>query len=110
MIDTIDDAYFKDYISSTATPTIVDFWAEWCGPCKMVAPVLEKIAEDYKDSVRIAKINVDFNNLTSQQYEIRSIPTLLFFNEGNLEGQLVGATNEQAILSKLQEVAKVSII
>ena len=76
----------------------------------MIAPVLEKIAEDYNGRVRVAKINVDFNNITSQQYEIRSIPTLLFFNEGNLEGQLVGSTNEQAILSKLQEVAKVSII
>jgi|TARA_R100000479_G_scaffold125735_1_gene65267 thioredoxin 1 len=104
MIDTIDDAYFKDYISSTATPIIVDFWAEWCTPCKLIAPILDELDKNYKDSLKIAKIDIDFNSLTPVQYEIRSIPTLLFFKDGVNVGRTVGNVNKKLILDKLEHL------
>jgi thioredoxin 1 len=102
MIKTIDDEHFEDYISSVSTPIIVDFWAEWCGPCKMIAPVLDEIDENYGNSIQIAKLNVDFNSDTSVKYDIKSIPALLFFKNGELLGKLSGAVPKQKILDKLE--------
>ena len=102
MIKTIDDEHFEDYISSVSTPIIVDFWAEWCGPCKMIAPVLDEIDENYGNSIQIAKLNVDFNSDTSVKYDIKSIPALLFFKNGELLGKLSGAVPQQKILDKLE--------
>ena len=102
MIKTIDDEHFEDYISSVSTPIIVDFWAEWCGPCKIIAPVLDEIDENYGNSIQIAKLNVDFNSDTSVKYDIKSIPALLFFKNGELLGKLSGAVPKQKILDKLE--------
>ena len=102
MIKTIDDEHFEDYISSGTTPIIVDFWAEWCAPCKQLAPVLDEIDKNYGDTIQIAKLNVDFNSDTSVKYDIKSIPTLLFFKNGELLGKLSGAVPKQQILDKLE--------
>ena len=101
MIRTIDDVYFKEYISSTSTPIIVDFWTEWCGPCKIIAPILEELDKDYGETLQIAKLNVDFNHIIPVQYEVRSVPTLLIFKEGVDLGRIIGAVNKKSILDKL---------
>tara|TARA_R110000765_G_scaffold407868_1_gene505417 strand:+ start:85 stop:408 length:324 start_codon:yes stop_codon:yes gene_type:complete len=104
MIKTIDDAHFEEYITSVSTPIIVDFWAEWCGPCKLLAPALDEIDKNYSETIQIAKLNVDFNSDTSVKYDIKSIPALLFFKNGELLGKLSGAVPKQKILDKLEEL------
>tara|TARA_R110002020_G_scaffold447971_2_gene660581 strand:- start:767 stop:1090 length:324 start_codon:yes stop_codon:yes gene_type:complete len=104
MIQTIDDAYFKEYIASTSTPIIIDFWAEWCSPCKQIAPILEELDSEYKESIQIAKIDIDHNNGTTVQYDVRSIPTLLFFKNGENLGRTVGAISKQLIIDKLEHL------
>ena len=101
MINTIDDTHFESFISANQL-TIVDFWAEWCAPCKLIVPVLEELASLYKDSISIAKINVDHNNLTPVQYEVRSIPSLLFFKNVEFLGRTVGAVSKQLVIDKLE--------
>tara|TARA_R110000787_G_scaffold86868_1_gene185108 strand:+ start:227 stop:550 length:324 start_codon:yes stop_codon:yes gene_type:complete len=102
MIQTIDDANFGAFIKSNSQLIIVDFWAEWCGPCKQIAPILEEMDSEYKESILITKLNVDHNNSTPVQYEVRSIPTLLFFRDGELLGRTVGAVSKQLIIDKLE--------
>jgi thioredoxin 1 len=95
------DAAFETDVLKSEKPVLVDFWAEWCGPCKAIAPVLEEIAGIYADKVRIAKLNVDDNSATAAKFNIRSIPTLLLFQKGALVAQKVGAlsrTQLQAFL------------
>ena len=104
MIQTIDDAYFAKYIASTSAPVIVDFWADWCVPCKMVAPVLEELDKDYGETIKIAKLNIDFNPDTPVQYGVRSIPTLIFFKSGVDVGRAVGSVNKKLILDKLEHL------
>ena len=102
MIQTIDDTYFAKYIASTSAPIIVDFWADWCVPCKMIAPVLEELDKDYGETIKIAKLNIDFNPDTPVQYGVRSIPTLIFFKGGVDIGRAVGSVNKKLILDKLE--------
>tara|TARA_Y100000768_G_scaffold294666_1_gene228483 strand:+ start:514 stop:837 length:324 start_codon:yes stop_codon:yes gene_type:complete len=92
----LNDENFKDYIASDK-PVLVDFWAEWCGPCKMLTPIIEELAEEYADRAVIAKVNVDQASSIAQQYSIRSIPALLFFKNGAVEQQLVGAVPKEDI-------------
>tara|TARA_Y100000817_G_scaffold116690_1_gene91463 strand:+ start:119 stop:442 length:324 start_codon:yes stop_codon:yes gene_type:complete len=92
----LNDENFKDYITSDK-PVLVDFWAEWCGPCKMLTPIIEELAEEYADRAVIAKVNVDQASSIAQQYSIRSIPALLFFKNGAVEQQLVGAVPKEEI-------------
>ena len=87
----VTDASFEDDIVKSGRPVLLDFWAEWCAPCKMIAPMLNEIASEYKDKVTIAKLNIDENPKIPQRFNVRGIPTLILFKNGQVEGQKVGA-------------------
>ena len=87
----ISDTSFEQDVLKAPRPVLIDFWAEWCGPCKAIAPMLNDIAEEYRDKLTIVKLNVDENPKTSQRFNVRSIPTLILFKNGQVEGQKVGA-------------------
>lgn len=100
---TLSDATFDETIGSLETPVIVDFWAEWCGPCKMIAPTLEEIAEEQNGKLAVAKLNVDDNPDTARRFEVMSIPTLLVFKDGEPVKRLVGAKGKGQLMSDLAE-------
>ena len=87
---TTDENFDQDIIQSDL-PVLLDFWAEWCGPCKMIGPILVELSEEYADKVKIVKLNVDENNNTAIQYAVRSIPTLILFKDGQVHAQHIGA-------------------
>jgi thioredoxin 1 len=87
----IDDADFDEKVLNSGTPVLVDFWAEWCGPCKMIAPILDEIAGEYADKLTVAKVNIDNNPGTPQRYGVRGIPTLMIFKDGEVQATKVGA-------------------
>ena len=94
---------FQDQVLDNKMPVLVDFWAEWCGPCKMIAPVLEQVATDYEGRMQVVKVNVDEAQQTAFRYNVRSIPTLILFKEGQVEMQVVGAQSKQQITRMLEE-------
>jgi thioredoxin 1 len=102
-IVTLSDATFDETIGSAEKPVLVDFWAEWCGPCKMIAPVLEEIATEQGEKLQIAKLNVDDNPSTAMKYNVMSIPTLLVFQGGEPVKRLVGAKGKGQLLQDLSE-------
>ena len=87
----VSDASFEDDVVKAGGPVLVDFWAEWCAPCKMIAPMLNEIADEYKGKVYIVKLNIDESPKTPQKFAVRGIPTLILFKNGQVEGQKVGA-------------------
>ena len=103
LIEITDDNFDAEVLKS-ALPVLVDFWAEWCGPCKMIAPIVEEIAGDYAGKVKVGKVNVDFNNQVAMQYGIRGIPALLVFKGGAVANQIVGAVPKNNITQILDEV------
>jgi thioredoxin 1 len=100
---TLSDATFDESIGSAETPVLVDFWAEWCGPCKMITPVLEDIATEHVGRIQIVKLNVDDNPNVARRYDVMSIPTLLVFVEGEVKKRLVGAKGKAQLLEELAE-------
>lgn len=103
LIKNISDASFEQDVLNAEGAVLVDYWAEWCGPCKMVAPVLEEIAEQYAGKLTVCKINVDDNKETPAKYVVRGIPTLMLFKGGNVEGTKVGALSKSQLASFLDE-------
>jgi thioredoxin 1 len=99
-IVTLTSDNFEDEIKQAATPILVDFWAEWCGPCRMVTPVLEKLADEYTGKARIGKVNVDEHTALAAKFGVQSIPTLLLFKEGQVVETFIGATTRD-VLAKL---------
>jgi thioredoxin 1 len=100
---TVSDATFDETVGSAETPVIVDFWAEWCGPCKMIAPTLEEIATEQGGRLTVAKLNVDDNPDTARRFEVMSIPTLLVFKGGEPVKRLVGAKGKGQLMQDLAE-------
>ena len=99
---TITDANFESEVTKSESPVLVDFWAEWCGPCKLIAPLLDEIADEKVGKVKIAKVNVDHNQALSTRFAIRFIPTLILFKGGEVKEQLVGPTSKKDLISKLE--------
>ncbi|MGZ4516888.1 MAG: thioredoxin [Mycobacteriaceae bacterium] len=101
---TVTDANFADEVLGSSKPVLVDFWASWCGPCKMVAPILEEIANEHGDKITIAKMDIDANPSIPRDYQIMSIPTLILFQDGKPVKQIVGAKPKAALLQDLSGV------
>ncbi|MEI6193197.1 MAG: thioredoxin [Verrucomicrobiota bacterium] len=100
----INEANFASEVLQSNQPVLVDFWAEWCGPCKMIAPLLNEIATEQAGQVKVAKVNVDTNPVLAARYGIQSIPTLLYFAGGEVQDQTIGAAGKRAILAKLEKL------
>jgi len=101
----LNEANFENEVTKSDKPVIVDFWAEWCGPCKMIAPLLDEIAKEKSGTVKVAKVNVDQNQSLSFKYNIRAIPSLLFFKNGQLRDQITGMTSKKDLLGRLEALA-----
>jgi thioredoxin 1 len=97
----LDESNFDREVNQNEKAVIVDFWAEWCGPCKMIAPLLDEIAKEKAESLKVAKVNVDENQSLSFKYNIRAIPSLLFFKNGQLRDQVTGMTSKKDLLGRI---------
>jgi len=102
-VTTLSDTTFDEEIGAASEAVIVDFWAEWCGPCKMIAPVLDEIADEHTGKVKVVKLNVDDNPATARRFEVMSIPTLIVFKDGTPAKRLVGAKGKGQLLQELSE-------
>jgi len=100
-ITTLSDATFDEYVKAADTPVLVDFWAEWCGPCKMIAPILEEISAEQEGKIEVAKLNIDENLDVARRFEVSSIPTMILFKDGEIETRIIGALGKAALLQKL---------
>ena len=99
----INESNFEAEVLKSSRPVLVDFWADWCGPCKMLSPVLDELASEAGDRVKVAKINVDHNPALAARFGIQSIPTLLYFANGEIQHQSVGVVSKKTILSRLEQ-------
>ena len=97
------DKNFETEVLQADKPVVIDFWAEWCGPCKAIAPTIDELSEEYLGKVKFGKVNVDFNQQTAMKYGIRSIPSLLFFNNGSVVNQIIGSVPKDNIVRILEE-------
>lgn len=105
LISALTQDNFEKEVLQSRTPVLVDFWAEWCGPCKMIAPVLDELADEYDGKVKIGKVNIDEQQTLAAQYGIRAIPTLLLINKGQVTEQMVGAKSKRDLKASLDRVA-----
>ncbi len=94
----VSDGSFEEEVLNADQPVLIDYWAEWCGPCKMIAPILDELAADYSEKIKIAKLNIDDNPETPTRYGIRGIPTLMLFKNGNVEATKVGAVSKSQLV------------
>ena len=101
---TFTDSNFKDHVLQSKTPVVVDFWAPWCGPCKIVSPIIEELAKDYEGKVVVGKLNVDENVQTAGQYGVMSIPTVMIFKDGKPVQSLIGAQGKQTYKTEIEKV------
>ncbi|MFL2562648.1 MAG: thioredoxin TrxA [Arenicellales bacterium] len=99
----VSDDSFEQEVLQSEKPVLIDYWAEWCGPCKMIAPVLDEVASEYADRIRVAKLNIDENPATPPKYGIRGIPTLMLFKNGEVEATKVGAVSKAQLTAFLDE-------
>ena len=103
-VSELTDATFDDIVHSTETPVLVDFWAPWCGPCKMMAPILEEIAGEYPDKVKICKLNTDDARDSAMEFGISAIPTIILFKDGQVQNKWVGLTSKKDLVSAIDEL------
>ena len=102
---TLTDANFDREVNNSEKPVLVDFWAEWCGPCKLIAPLIEEIAREKGDAIKVGKVNIDENQNLSFKFNIRAIPTLLIFKNGQVRDQVTGMTSKKDLLTRLESLA-----
>jgi len=102
----INEASFEKAVLKSPLPVLVDFWAPWCGPCKMIGPLLDEIARESEGRFRVAKVNIDDEPALMQRFGVRAVPTLLFFNNGEMRDQIVGGAPKATILQKMEALAK----
>lgn len=102
---TLTDDNFKEEVLESDKPVLVDFWATWCGPCRQIAPVIDELSEEFEGVAKVGKVDVDDNQETAMQYNVRSIPTLLFFKEGEVVEQMIGAAPKKKLREKLKSLA-----
>ena len=100
----VSDSNFEQEVLGADGPVLVDYWAEWCGPCKMIAPIIEEIANEYGDKLKVTKMDIDSNTQTPQQYSIRGIPTLMIFRDGKVQATKVGAMTKGQLKAFVDEV------
>lgn len=103
-ITTLTDDNFEEEVLNSDQPVLVDFWATWCGPCRQIAPIVEDLADEFEGRAKVGKVDVDDNPQTAQQFGVRSIPTLLFFKNGEVQETLVGASGKKPLKNKLEEL------
>lgn len=105
MVKNVTDANFEEVVLKSDKPVLVDFWAEWCGPCRMVGPIVDELAKEYDGKVEVTKVNVDENPEVTSKYGIRNIPTILFFKDGEVVDKTVGALPKGKLAEKLDSLA-----
>ena len=100
----VSDDQFEEQVLKSSEPVLVDFWAEWCGPCKMIAPILDELATSYAGKLKIAKINIDHNQKTPRNYNVRGIPTLMIFKDGKVQATQIGAVSKTQLAQMIDKI------